>query len=173
MNGRNIPFVNHIKYLDVIFDKRLHIEMIEAKAFRTFIRIYSLLKSKSLSANIKLTLHTALIRSVMTQQYACLTWALAADTYLLKLQRLQNKVLRTTGNFPRCTPVRDLHTAFNLLYVYDYIKKLCRKQAEVIHNHENKHVRGIGKVKPDIENLRDLNLAVVKPTTVQVTKLPL
>jgi hypothetical protein len=43
LNGRNIPFVNSVKYLGVIFDKkvtwRLHIEMIEAKAFRTFIRI--------------------------------------------------------------------------------------------------------------------------------------
>jgi hypothetical protein len=40
LNGRNIPFVNNVKYLGVIFDKRitwrLHIEMIEAKAFRTF-----------------------------------------------------------------------------------------------------------------------------------------
>jgi hypothetical protein len=76
MNGRNIPFVNHVKYFSVIIDKRitwrLHIEMIEAKAFRTFIRIYSLLKSKHLSANIKLTLHKALIRSVM--KYACPTW---------------------------------------------------------------------------------------------------
>jgi hypothetical protein len=48
---------------------------------------------------------------------------------------LQNKVLRTTGNFPRCAYVRDLHTAFNLPYVYDYIKKLCRRQAEVMQNH--------------------------------------
>jgi hypothetical protein len=52
----NIPFVNHVKYLGVIFDKRitwrLHKEIIEAKAFRTFIRIYSLFKSKRLSANI-------------------------------------------------------------------------------------------------------------------------
>jgi hypothetical protein len=32
----------------------------------------------------------------------------------LKLQRLQNKVLCTNGNFPRCTLVRDLHAAFNL-----------------------------------------------------------
>jgi hypothetical protein len=29
------------------------------------------------------------------------------------------------------------------------------------------------KVKPDIENIRDLNLAVVKLTTVQMTRLPL
>jgi hypothetical protein len=61
------------RYLGVIFDERitwrLHIEMIEAKAFRTFIRNYSLFKSKRLSANIKLTLHKDLIRSVLT--YAC------------------------------------------------------------------------------------------------------
>jgi hypothetical protein len=70
LNGRNIPFVYHAKYLGVIFEKkmtwRLHIEMTDAKAFRTFIRIYSLLKSECLSANIKLNLHKALIRSVMT-----------------------------------------------------------------------------------------------------------
>jgi hypothetical protein len=43
LSGRNIPFANHVKYLGVIFDKRitwrLHTEMTEVKAFRTFIRI--------------------------------------------------------------------------------------------------------------------------------------
>jgi hypothetical protein len=38
-----------------------------------------------------------------------------------------------------------MHPAFNLPYVYDYITKLCRQQAEVIQNHENEHVRGIGQ----------------------------
>jgi hypothetical protein len=56
---------------------------------------------------------------------------------LLKLHRLQNKFLHTTGNFPRCTPVCDLHAAFNLSYIYDYIKKVCRQQAEVIQTDEN------------------------------------
>jgi hypothetical protein len=50
---------NHVKYLGVIFDKRitwrLHIEMIEAKAFRTFVIIYFLFESERLSASIKLT----------------------------------------------------------------------------------------------------------------------
>jgi hypothetical protein len=70
MNGRNIPFDSHVKYLGVIFDTRitwrLHIEMIDAKAFRKFSRIYSLWKSERLSANIKLTLYKALIRSEIT-----------------------------------------------------------------------------------------------------------
>jgi hypothetical protein len=37
LNGRNIPFINSVKYLDVIFDRRmtwgLHIEKTAAKAF--------------------------------------------------------------------------------------------------------------------------------------------
>jgi hypothetical protein len=82
LNGRNIPFANYVKYLGVIFEKwialRLHLEMTEAKAFRTFIRMYSLLKRDRLSAKIKLILHKALIRTVIT--YACTAWKLAADT---------------------------------------------------------------------------------------------
>jgi hypothetical protein len=110
--------------------------MIEAKAFRTFFTIYSLFKSEHLRANIKLTLHKALIISVMT--YVCRAWELVAD--LFKFQFLQNKVLHTSVNFPRCTPVRTLHLDFNVLYVYDYIQKLCRQHAHIIQNHENEHV---------------------------------
>jgi hypothetical protein len=63
----------------------------------------------------------------------------------MKLQRLQNKVLRTIGNFSRRTPVRDLHIAFKIPFVYDYITKLCRHQAEVTQNHDNENVRNIGQ----------------------------
>jgi hypothetical protein len=57
LNGRNIPFVNSAKYLGVLFVKRmtwrLHIQMIEAKAFRTFIRIipYSKVSDEALTLN--------------------------------------------------------------------------------------------------------------------------
>jgi hypothetical protein len=139
--------VNYVKYLGVIFDKRitwrLHIEMIETKAFKAFIRVYSLFKSERLTANIKLTLHTALIRSVMT--YACPAWEFAAATHPSKLQRLQKKVLRTVSKFPKCSPVREIHMAFQVSYVYDYITKLCRQQAEAIQNYENANVRDTGK----------------------------
>jgi hypothetical protein len=46
--------------------------------------------------------------------YACPDWEFAADKHVLKLQRLRNKVLRTIGNFPRRTRVRDLHMVFKL-----------------------------------------------------------
>jgi hypothetical protein len=87
---------------------------------------------------MKLILHKALIRSVIT--YACLASEFETDTRLLKLQRPQNNVIRTIGNFPRRTPFRDLRTAFNLPFVYEYITTSCRQQAEVIQNHENEQI---------------------------------
>jgi hypothetical protein len=77
--------------------------------------------------------------------YASPAWEFAADSHLVKLQRLQNRVLRTIGNLPRCTPVGNLHMAFKIPYVYDYITKLCRQQVEVIQNHGNENVRNIGR----------------------------
>jgi hypothetical protein len=145
LNGRDTPFVNNVTFLGVTFDRRmtwrLHIERTVAKALRTYLRTYSLFKSERLSTNIKLTLYKALIRSVMT--YACPTWEYAAQAHLLKLQRLQNRVLRAVGNLDRRTSVRVKHMAFKILYVYDYITKLCRTQAEVILNLRNAIARGI------------------------------
>jgi hypothetical protein len=68
----------------------MHIEMIEAKVFRTFIRVHSLLKRERLSANIKLTLQKTLINSIIT--YACSAWEFAADSHLLNLKRHKNNV---------------------------------------------------------------------------------
>jgi hypothetical protein len=45
----------------------------------------------------------------MTHAYPA--WEFAADTHLVKWQRLQNKVLRTIGKFPKQKPVRLQHSA--------------------------------------------------------------
>jgi hypothetical protein len=116
----NIPFVNNVQYLGVIFDKKItwrpHREMIKTKALRTFIRVHALFKR--LSTNIKLTPHKALIRSVMTQ--ASSVWEFGVDTHLIKLQHPENKVHCSTGNLPRCTPVCEMQMVSHLPYVHDY-----------------------------------------------------
>jgi hypothetical protein len=66
-----------------------------------------------------------------------------------------------------------MHKAFQMPYVYDYIIKSCRQQAEVIQNHENENVRYIGQGKAHTENIRGLNLAAVMCMTVQVSRLSL
>jgi hypothetical protein len=77
--------------------------------------------------------------------YASPAWEFAASTHLLKLQRLQNKVLRTIGNFPRRTPVRELHKAFNIPYICDYITKLCRHKQNLYEIMKMQNARHIGQ----------------------------
>jgi hypothetical protein len=73
--------------------------------------------------------------------WTCPVWEFAADTRRSNLMRLQNKVLRTIGNFPRRIPVCGFHMAGN----HDYITKLCTQQAEVIQNRLNDLVRSVGQ----------------------------
>jgi hypothetical protein len=56
-------------------------------------------------------------RKHLSMYRACPIWEFAVDTHFMKLQRLQNRVLRAIGNLERRTPVRDLHLAFQILYV--------------------------------------------------------
>jgi hypothetical protein len=90
--------------------------------------------------------------------YACPAWEFAAETHVLKLQRLQNRVLRTTGNFLRRTSARDMHMAYQIPYVYDYIIKSCEQQADVIQNHENENIRYIGQGEARQRNCKRLKL---------------
>jgi hypothetical protein len=146
LNGRAITFLNYVKYLGVTFDRRMtwriHIDWIITKGMGTFLQIYFLHKSEKLSIKTKMTLYKALIRSKLT--YACPTWESVADIHLLKLQRLQNEVLRVSGGLPRRTQSRYMHRTLRIPYVYDFITKSCRKQAEFIRNHDNENVRSIG-----------------------------
>jgi hypothetical protein len=90
------------------------------KAFRTF----SGIKCERLSANTKQILHNAVIKSAMT--YANLAWEFAAETYLMELQSLKNKVsapLLTTQGAQ--SPVA---CGFPNPGVQDFVTKLYRKQ---------------------------------------------
>jgi hypothetical protein len=76
--------------------------------------------------------------------YVCPTWEAAADNHIMKLQRLQNNVLRLIGGLSRRKSTHYMHVALQIPYIYDFITKICRKQAEVTQNHDNKNVRSIG-----------------------------
>jgi hypothetical protein len=51
-----------------------------------------------------------------------------------------------------------MHVAFLITYVYDYITKLCKKQAEVIQNDENENVRYIGQGEAQHRKYKRLKL---------------
>jgi hypothetical protein len=54
-------------------------------------------------------------------------------------------ILHATGKLDRRTTVRELHVAFKIHSVCNFVTKLCRKRAEVIQNHLNANVRAIGQ----------------------------
>lgn len=62
--------------------------------------------------------------------YVCSAWKFATGAYLLKTQRLQNNALRMFGEFKKKIIIRERHVAFEIPYVYDFITKLCRQQAQ-------------------------------------------
>jgi hypothetical protein len=56
-----------------------------------------------------------------------------------------------------------MHVAFKIPYVYDYITKLCRTQAEVILNHRNPIVRCIGQGEAMHKKYKRLKLVGGQP----------
>jgi hypothetical protein len=133
-------------------------EKIEVKAFSIFIRIYSLFKNDRLNASIKLTLHKTLIRSIIT----CCTWELVIDTKLLKLQVYKTRFSAPMEIFEgahwseNCTRLSTFH-------IYAIIQQNCSGDKHKSYKIMRMDMFAVqDKAKPDTENIRGLNLAVVK-----------
>jgi hypothetical protein len=62
-----------------------------------------------------------------------------------------NRVMSQSGS-------RFAHGFLTSVYIYDYITKLWRQQAEVIQNHENANVRNTGQGEPRQRKYKWLNL---------------
>jgi hypothetical protein len=121
--------------------------MIEAKAFRIFIRIYSLFKCKRLSANIKIIYPQGTDQIYNDLRLSCLGISVRSLPLKIAVHEKEGSVhyckfckVHTGPRF-----ARDLHTAFNIPYVNDYVAKLCIQKEEEIQNHENEHVRNTGQ----------------------------
>jgi hypothetical protein len=113
---------------------RLHIEMTEDMTFRTYIRVYSLFTCDRLSANIKLTLHKAIITSVMN--YDSPAWEFSACKTRFSSLITSQGVHRPANFMMRLSTFRTFMT---------YFTKLCSQQARVIQNHAIATVHNIGQ----------------------------
>jgi hypothetical protein len=128
MNGRNIPFVKSVKYLSVIFDKkitwRLRIETVTTKAYRNLLDHVPCSKVTDKALN----------RSVV-----CLSRLGICGRYTSnEISAPAKQVLRIT--------ILDMNIFFQIPYLYDYtITKSCRQQAQAIQHHANIHIRDIGQ----------------------------
>jgi hypothetical protein len=91
--------------------------------------------------------------------YACPTWEFAANTPSVQIAESVKQGSPHHWQFSKVhTLVRELHKAFSILYIYNYMTRLCRKQAQTIQNHGNANVRNIGQGEPRHRKFKRLKL---------------
>jgi hypothetical protein len=89
--------------------------------------------------------------------YACSAWELAADTYL-KIAAPAKQGSPHHWKFSKVYIGPRFIEGFQTSVCIRLYKKLCRKQAKVIQNHENKHVPSIGQGKTRHRKYKTLKL---------------
>ena len=73
----------------------------------------------------KLTLNKLMIRSLLT--YAGSVWSNTSQSNYRHIQILQSKCLRVIGEYPRRTPIHNLHSTLSLEYIHTFIYRLTVK----------------------------------------------
>jgi len=80
LKGRNIPFINNVKYLGVNFDGKITCRNSRCQGLSNIYQNLPPFKCEHLSANTQLIFYKGLIRCVMT--YAYPTWELVVDSHI-------------------------------------------------------------------------------------------
>ena len=89
----------------------------------TFLKIFPLLARDSpLTIPNKILLYKLLLRSMIT--YAAPVWSSTSLTNYRHLQVYQSKCLRVIGDFPRRTPISNLHAHLQIISIRQFIYHL-------------------------------------------------
>lgn len=149
VNNEIIPLEDSVKYLGVLFDKKLnfnaHISYISGKAIKCGRALFPLLNRKSkLNVKNKTLIYKMCIRPIIT--YGCPIWSTQmTQTNLKKLQVIQNKNLKCILNLPRRFPTNTLHSRFNfklLSEIFNEISQRFEDRCRSSHIHLIRHLYG-------------------------------
>lgn len=147
--GDDIRRVEKLKLLGLVIDEKLsyssHIQRAVMRTNDVTRRLNPLLKRNSgLSVDNKLTLYKIFIRSILT--YAIQIWHTASRINMLKVQIVQNKVLRNILNL-RPHPVTHrqvsnvvIHERTGVEHIDQFVSRLTLKFFNGMTGHENPHV---------------------------------
>lgn len=116
VQGNTIEIKDTVKYLGILFDKKLtwekHIRYITQKATNCSRALFPLLNRKSvLNIKNKIMLYRMCIRPILT--YGCQAWfKRTAKTHVKKLQIVQNKNLKIIHNLNRRYSTKRMHDIY-------------------------------------------------------------
>lgn len=142
--GAQIPWQDEVKYLGVIFDKKLqfhsHVKYLALKAKRLRGYLSPLTGRRSLmSLDNKLLLYKTIIRPSMT--YASVAWGHCSFSTLQALQVIQNQFLRGAFNAPWFVRNEQLHREAGLITIHEFMHEIASKYFANIPDHSNHLVR--------------------------------
>jgi len=142
-----IPWSNTVKYLGLLLDSKLlftkHLQTILHKATGTFLKIFPPLAWDSpLTIPNKILLYKLLLRSMIT--YAAPVWSSKSLTNYHHLQVYQSKWVRVIGDFPRRTPISNLHAHLQMIPIHRFIYHLTDKFFVSCPAHPNPLIRNTG-----------------------------
>lgn len=126
VNGHEVNWSDHVKYLGVFLDKKLifakHIDKVLQRSGFCVKSLYSLLNRRSkLSHSNKLLLYKSVVRPIML--YSSPVWGSCAATHIKKVQVAQNRCLKMCLNLPYRFPTTELHRLSKVEPVAQYIAK--------------------------------------------------
>ena len=150
-----IPWSNTVKYFGLLLDSKLlftkHLQTVLHKATGTFLEVLPLLaRDSALTIPNKILLYRLLLRSMIT--CAVPVWSSTSLTNYRHLQVYQSKCLRVIRDFPRRTPISNLHTYLQMIPIRQFIYNLTGKFFVSCPAHSNPLIRNTGNY-----TLEDLN----------------
>jgi hypothetical protein len=157
-----IPWSNTVKYLGILLDSKLlftkHLQTVRHKATGTFLKIVPLLSRDSpLTIPNKIILYKLLLRSMIT--YVAPVWSSTSLTNYRHLQIYLSKCLCVIGNFPRRTPISNLHVHLRIISIRQFAYHLTDKFFMGRPVHPNPRILNIGNY-----TLQDLRRQYTKYT---------
>ncbi|KAH8326891.1 hypothetical protein KR059_004390, partial [Drosophila kikkawai] len=135
-----IPQSPQAQYLGLILDKRLtwrqHTTKIAAACRGKLRKLNWMLKSTSkLSLSNKVLLYKEIVVPAMT--YCIQIWGTASDSNVMKVQRVQNRALRTITNAPWFARNADIANDLQMLTVREQINRHSSRYNERLLAHTN------------------------------------
>jgi hypothetical protein len=122
---QEIPWLAEAKYLGIHLERRLtwkaHIKVMENKAVQRFVSLYPIFKPRTLNRKIRTHLYKSLIRPILL--YGAPAWGYAAKSSVVKLQVIQNKILRNIDDGDRYTSNKAIHIALDVRTLNEDIKQ--------------------------------------------------
>lgn len=140
INGKTVPFANKAKYLGMTLDAKLkwneHVKKKTEELNIKFRKMYWLIgKQSELSIHNKLLIYKQVLKPVWT--YGAQLWGCTKKSNLLRIERFQNKVLRSIVKAPWYIRNDDIHKDLNIAPVSEEIQRFARKHMERLHQHQN------------------------------------